>query len=180
MRQALGVEQAKEARIRGFAGGLQPDVRALVDLDHAKQLVTLAPLVNLLLVRFDADVMAAQRSAQQLTPQPAAPDKEQSAYPFRRQMKSLKTAIDSMPSADEATMLLEKLLPLFEILPLEQSGQLSQQDLANDLTYANWNFSGAAFWALPLSAGQYQVVSKAFTIAPAYQYQQLVVEVVGE
>ncbi len=141
------------------------------------KLVTLAPLVNLLLVRFDADVMAAQQSAQQLAPQLAAPDKAQSAYPFRRQMKSLKTAIDTMPSADAATMLLEKILPLFEILPLEQSGQLSLQDLANDLTYANWNFSGAAFWALPLSAGQYQVVSKAFTVAPAYQYQQLVQQV---
>ncbi|WP_166837598.1 hypothetical protein [Rheinheimera pleomorphica] len=140
------------------------------------KLATLAPLVNLLLVRFDADVMAAQ----QLTPQLAAPDKAQAAYPFRRQMKSLKTAIDSMPSADAATMLLEKMLPLFEILPLEQSGQLSLQDLANDLTYANWNFSGAAFWALPLSAGQYQVVNQAFTVAPAYQYQQLLQQVCDE
>ena len=132
------------------------------------KLADLAPLVNLLLVRFDVTARAPQDAK---TP----PD-----YRFRREMKLLKTAIDTMPSADEATMLLEKILPLFEIVPLEQSGQLSLQDLANDLTYANWNFSGAAFWSLPLSAAQYQVVTDAFSVAPAYRYQQMLQQVCDE
>jgi hypothetical protein len=132
------------------------------------KLADLAPLVNLLLVRFDVGTTALENAL-------AQPD-----YRFRREMKLLKTAIDTMASADEATMLLEKILPLFEIVPLEQSGQLRLQDLANDLTYANWNFSGAAFWSLPLSAKQYQVVTDAFSIAPAYRYQQLLQQVCDE
>lgn len=171
---ASAVLAAAEAALPALYQQAMPAKQYRSDTIYAPdKLATLAPLVNLLLVRFDTDVVAAQQTAEQL----ATEDKTHSAYPFRQQMKSLKAAIDSMPSADEATMLLEKLLPLFEILPLEQSGQLSQQDLANDLTYANWNFSGAAFWRLPLSAGQYQVVTDAFTVAPAYRYQQMLQQV---
>lgn len=128
-----------------------------------EKLAELAPLVNLLLVRFDHSVEAA------LSPTAAA---AQEPYHFRREMKFLKTAIDAMANADDATLLLEKILPLFEMRQLEQSGQLSEADFRNDLTYANWNFSGAAFWTLPLSQAQYNVVQQAFSVPANYGYQQ--------
>ena len=129
-----------------------------------EKLAELAPLVNLLLVRFDHSVEAA------LSP---AVNAAQDPYQFRREMKFLKTAIDTMANADDATLLLEKILPLFELKQLEQSGQLSGQDFRNDLTYANWNFSGAAFWTLPLSQAQYDIVQQAFNVPENYGYQQV-------
>ncbi|MEH8016259.1 hypothetical protein MN202_03340 [Rheinheimera muenzenbergensis] len=127
-----------------------------------EKLAELAPLVNLLLVRFDHSVEAALSQPSGAAHEP---------YPFRREMKFLKTAIDTMASAEEATMLLEKILPLFEMTQLQQTGQLSEADFSNDLTYANWNFSGAAFWTLPLSQAQYKVVQQAFSVPDNYAYQ---------
>lgn len=129
-----------------------------------EKLAELAPLVNLLLVRFDHRVEASLSPTAAAAPDP---------YQFRREMKFLKTAIDTMANADDATLLLEKILPLFELKQLEQSGQLSDQDFRNDLTYANWNFSGAAFWTLPLSQTQYNVVQQAFSVPANYGYQQV-------
>lgn len=129
-----------------------------------EKLAELAPLVNLLLVRFDHSVEASLSPTAAAAPDP---------YQFRREMKFLKTAIDTMANADDATLLLEKILPLFELKQLEQSGQLSDQDFRNDLTYANWNFSGAAFWTLPLSQAQYDVVQQAFSVPANYGYQQV-------
>lgn len=136
-----------------------------------KKLAELAPLVNLLLVRFDHSLEAAHRSNTGAAPE---------LYPFRREMKFLKMAIDTMASADEATVLLEKILPLFEITQLQQTGQLSPQDFSNDLTYANWNFSGAAFWTLPLTPVQYQLVQDAFAVEPGYGYQQALQKLCNE
>lgn len=128
-----------------------------------EKLAELAPLVNLLLVRFDHSVEASLGHAL---------GAKQDLYQFRREMKFLKTAIDTMANADDATLLLEKILPLFEMTKLQQSGQLSAHDFRNDLTYANWNFSGAAFWTLPLSSAQYDAVQQAFSIPASYGYQQ--------
>jgi len=127
------------------------------------KLTALAPLVNLLLVQFDHSLEAKLSSHMH---------SGQDKYPFRREMKLLKSAIDAMPDTDEANLLLEKILPLFEVLPLQQSGQLATQDLRNDLTYANWNFSGAAFWTLPLTSSQYAEVQRAFAVQDSYGYQQ--------
>ncbi|KKO44065.1 hypothetical protein WG68_17240 [Arsukibacterium ikkense] len=131
-----------------------------------EKLAELAPLVNLLLVRFDHSIADSVGHSSA-----AKPD----VYQFRREMKLLKTAIDSMANADDATLLLEKILPLFEMAQLQQSGQLTEQDLRNDLTYANWNFSGAAFWTLPLSQAQYDIVYQAFSV-PSYGYQQVLLQ----
>ena len=133
-----------------------------------EKLAELAPLVNLLLVRFDHSTEATL--SQQL-------GSEQDLYQFRREMKFLKTAIDAMADADGATLLLEKILPLFEMKQLQQSGQLSEADFGNDLTYANWNFSGAAFWTLPLSSAQYDAVQQAFSVPVNYGYQQVLQQV---
>ncbi|GAB2911102.1 hypothetical protein [Rheinheimera gaetbuli] len=129
-----------------------------------EKLAELAPLVNLLLVRFDHSVETALNPTSNAAKDP---------YQFRREMKFLKTAIDTMANADDATLLLEKILPLFEMKQLAQTGQLSEADFRNDLTYANWNFSGAAFWTLPLSQTQYDVVHQAFSVPANYGYQQV-------
>lgn len=129
-----------------------------------EKLAELASLVNLLLVRFEHSAEATL--SQQL-------GSEHELYQFRREMKLLKTAIDAMADADDATLLLEKILPLFEMKQLQQSSQLSAADFRNNLTYANWNFNGAAFWILPLSFAQYDAVQQAFSVRANYGYPQV-------
>lgn len=119
-------------------------------------LLAIAPYVNLMLIRFDDKAqLSAGSNAMQL------PAFSSRLSGFRQGMKQLKTAIDTMEKTADANRLLEKMLPVFHM-----SHFADADSFANELTYANWNFSGAALWSLPLTDVQYGKLNAAFKPLP--------------
>lgn len=115
-------------------------------------LLAVAPYVNLMLIRFDDKAQLDESAAEQAMPQFGTEVSE-----FRLGMQRLKSAIDSMEDSVKANILLEKMLPVFHMKYFADAGRFS-----NELIYANWNFSGAALWSLPLSDVQYSRLRAAF------------------
>lgn len=112
-------------------------------------LLAVAPYVNLLLIRFDDKAQLSNSTAEQLF--------STEELGFRLGMQQLKSAIDSMDTTADANMLLEKMLPVFHIRHFADA-----DSFANELTYANWNFSGAGLWSMPLNEAQYSRLRAAF------------------
>lgn len=82
---------------------------------------------------------------------------------FRAEMQTFKSTIDSMDKMSEAAVLLEKILPVFNISQFGNADVVDTERFENELNYANWNFSGAALWSLPLARPDYyQALNQAF------------------
>jgi len=138
------------------ADGKTPAAGAELGFYTLDNLLAIAPYVNLMLIRFD-DKAQLSGSANTLD----LPPFSSRLSGFRQGMKQLKTAIDTMEKTTDANLLLEKMLPVFHMAHF-----VDADSFANELTYANWNFSGAGLWSLPLNEAQYGKLHAAFNPQP--------------